>query len=104
MTDLAVGVAVNFHEEVGELRRLVLAAKPAELRHELCRAEAGAARLGISEDVFGACAWLERLLRLHQVDQPQIEQRLIFRRLAVAKLRQRRLWVHACDGLTAHRT
>ena len=35
-----------------------------------------------------------RLLRLHQVEQAQVEQRLIFRRLAVAQLRQRRLRVH----------
>ena len=94
MTDLAVGVAVNLHEEVRELLSHVLAAQPAELRHELRRAEPGA-RLVVSEDVFGACARLESLLRRHQVDKSQIEQRLIFRRLAVAKLRQRRLRVHA---------
>ena len=94
MTDLAVGVAVNLHEEVRELLSHVLAAQPAELRHELRRAEPGA-RLVVSEDVLGACARLESLLRRHQVDKSQIEQRLIFRRLAVAKLRQRRLRVHA---------
>eukprot|EP00964_Phaeocystis_antarctica_P001146 scaffold626_cov60-Phaeocystis_antarctica.AAC.6 len=37
---------------------------------------------------------LRRLLRLHQVEQAQVEQRLIFRWLAVAQLRQRRLRVH----------
>jgi hypothetical protein len=103
LTDLAVGVAVNLHEEVRELLSHVLAAQPAELRHELRRAEPGA-RLVVSEDVFGACARLESLLRRHQVDKSQIEQRLIFRRLAVAKLRQRRLRVHAQGSHTRRKS